>query len=234
MILILGSTHDDILYFENVMVNRKEEMIFDKYKASIGTIFNQEVIVVYDLFTCYESSLIASYIIEKYFVILAFCVGKCIAFSENLKSGDIAISRRVLIGDVNQIKEANVRLGQIPKFPHSFETDPEIVKYLTTSLEKRSYSTYASCAFVSSNVILDSRERIQNIEMNGYVLGHNRNVVCDCTCGGVAIAGHLHKVPVIVIKVIERNLDQEYTTEAYLNVLKHYSDIGKADRKSVV
>ena len=228
MIMILGSTHDDILYFESVMVNKKSEMIFDKYKCQIGTIFNQEVILVWDLYTCYESSLITSYIIEKYFVILIFVVGKCIAFSDNLTGGDIAISRRIMIGDVNQVKEANVRLGQIPNFPHSFESDPEVIKYLTASVEKRSFSKYELCVIVSTNVIMDSRERIKNIEMGGYVLGHNRNVVCDCTSGGVAIAGHLLKVPVISVKVVERGIDEKYSTETYLRVLKHYSDVGKS------
>lgn len=228
MIMILGSTHDDILYFESVMVNKREESIFGKYKAQIGTIFNQEVIVVADIFTGYESSIIASYIIEKYFVILIFVVGKCVAFSPNLKCGDIAISRRVLLGDVNQAKEANVKLGQIPQFPHSFESDPEIIKYLTTSVEKRSYVKYELCAVVSSNCIMDTRERIKNIAMGDYVLGHNRNIVFDCTSGGVAIAGYIHKVPVTAVKVVERSVDQKDTIDSYLKVLEHYSDIGKA------
>ena len=228
MIMILGSTHDDILYFESVMVSKKEEMIFDKYKAVVGTIFNQEVILVWDIYTCYESSLITGYIIEKYYVILVFVVGKCIAFSDNLKGGDIAISRRILIGDVDQIKEANVKLGQIPKFPHSFESDPEIIKYLTASVEKRSFNKYDLCAFVSSNGIMDTREKIHAIEMGGYVLGHNINIVFDCTSGGVAIAGNLFKVPVIAVKVVERKIGEKDTTDTYINVLKHYSDIGKA------
>ena len=228
MIMILGSTHDDILYFESVMVNKKSEVIFGRYPAQIGTIFNQEVIIVYDLYTSYESSLIASYIIEKYYVILIFVVGKCVAFSDNLKGGDIAISRRIMVGDVDQIKEANVKLGQIPKFPHSFESDPEVIKYLTTSVEKRSFVKYDLCAFVSANVILDSQERIKHISSNGYVLGHNVNVVLDCTSGGVAIAGELHKVPVISMKVIERKIEEKYSTDTYIRVLKHYSDVGKA------
>ena len=42
MIVILGSTHDDILYFESVMTNRRDETLFDIYKLEYGTIFNQE------------------------------------------------------------------------------------------------------------------------------------------------------------------------------------------------
>lgn len=228
MIMILGSTHDDILYFESVMVNKKEDLILNKYKVQMGTIFNQEVILVWDIYTCYESSLVASYIIEKYFVILTFVVGKCIAFSDNLKGGDLAISRRVLLGDVNQVKEANVKLGQIPNFPHSYESDVEVVKYLIEAVEKRCFSKYESCAFISSNNILDTREKIKSIEMGGYVLGHNHNIVFDCTSGGVAIASHLHKVPFISMKVVERGIDESYSTNSYIRVLKQYSDVGKA------
>ena len=65
MILILGSTHDDILYYESVMTERHEETIFGAYTIQIGKIYNQEVVLAYDIYTSYMSSLISNYIIEK-------------------------------------------------------------------------------------------------------------------------------------------------------------------------
>ena len=85
MILILGSTHDDILYFESVMTNKKEEKIFDRYSLIFGTIFNQEVVVAYDLHTSYISTFITAYIIQKYFIVLVFVVGRCIAYSKKIQ-----------------------------------------------------------------------------------------------------------------------------------------------------
>ena len=100
MILIVGSTHDDILYFESVMTERHEETIFDIYKIQVGKISNQQVILAYDLYTSYMSLLVTNYILNKYFVILVFSVGKCVTYNNDFKCGDIAVSKRVIFGDV--------------------------------------------------------------------------------------------------------------------------------------
>ena len=56
MIMIIGSQHDDILYFESVITNKKEELIMGKFKVTIGTIFNQAVMLVDQVKTNYLSS----------------------------------------------------------------------------------------------------------------------------------------------------------------------------------
>ena len=61
MIVILGSTHDDVLYFESVMTNRRDETLFDIYKLEYGTIFNQDVVLVYDVYTSYVSGIVTDY-----------------------------------------------------------------------------------------------------------------------------------------------------------------------------
>ena len=70
MIMIVGSQHDDILYFESVITNKREETVLGKFKVTIGTIFNQAVLLVDQMKTNYLSSALTLYLIEKYFVIL--------------------------------------------------------------------------------------------------------------------------------------------------------------------
>lgn len=228
MILILGSTHDDILYFESVLNSRKDDKIFGIYPAELGTIFNQEVIIVYDVYTSIMSALITNYIIEKYFVVLVFVVGKCVSFSSNVNPGDIAISRRVILGDVDQVLEANVKLGQLPHFPRSLESGDDVIGYLSTALEKRSFSRYEISTFISSNSILDKTSRIEHLLMNDYVLGHKNNVVFDCTSGGAFLSSYIHKIPIVAIKAVLKRVDEASDAENYINVLKQYSDIGRA------
>lgn len=228
MIMILGSTHDDVLYFESVMTNKRNEMILDRYPAQIGMIFNQEVILVHSLYTSYISALVTSYIIQKYFVILTFIVGKCVAFNNDFKRGDIALSKRIIVGDVDQIKEANVNLGQLPGFPRSFVTEEEVTQYMSNSIEKRTFANYKPATFVSSNAIVDSQEKLERMYMDGYILGHKDSVVFDCTSGGVAIASYINKIPCVAIKVVERLVGQTSNADNYIKVLKRYSDLGKA------
>ena len=101
MILIIGSSHDDIIYFESIIKNKKEEIILNKFHATNGTIFNQAVMLIHDVYSSYISSSLATYLINKYFVLLIFVVGKCTSASSDVRLGDIAISRRIMFGDVN-------------------------------------------------------------------------------------------------------------------------------------
>ena len=228
MILILGSTHDDILYFESVMTNNREEKLLNIYPLTFGSIFNQEVVLVHDVYTSYISALITSIIIQKYFVVLVFVVGKCVSYSEDVKAGQIAVSKRIILGDVDQVKEANVKLGQIPHLPRSLESSDEVIGYINAALEKRSFAAHTVATFISANAILESREKIKPLIMNDYVLGHKTNIVFDCTSGGAFLSCALYNIPAVAIKVVEKYVDEPSTTENYIGVLKQYSSVGRA------
>ena len=228
MILILGSTHDDILYFESVMTDRKEEDVFGLYKIQIGKIFSQEVILASDIYTSYETSILTHYLIEKYYVILVFVVGKCVSFNDDFKSGEIAIAKRVFLGDVDQIREYNSALGQIPHFPAYFQTEDEITSIIQRGLETRTFTKYHQATFISANAIFDTHNKIQGILADGQIFGKSDHIVFDCISGGVAIACNLTKVTFAVAKVIERKLDNAPNVNYYINVLNEYSNIGKA------
>lgn len=228
MILIVGSTHDDILYFESVMTERHEETVFDIYKIQVGKISNQQVILAYDLYTSYMSSLVTNYILSKYFVILVFVVGKCVTYNNDFKSGDIAVSKRVILGDVDQILETNSRLGQLPHFPRSFYTQDDISDIVLKALEKRSFVHHQTATFISANAIYDDIKKFGHVSADGYVLGHKTNVVFDCISGGVCIACHIAKLPCISVKAVLKQVGEKTTSDLYINVLKKYTDIGKA------
>ena len=66
MFLIVGTNHDDILFYESSLKNKREEIILNHYTALIGMINNQEVMLIHDIYTSYIASSILSYIIDKY------------------------------------------------------------------------------------------------------------------------------------------------------------------------
>ena len=228
MIVIIGSTHDDILYFESVMTNKKEEKFLDSYPLIFGSIFNQEVVLSYDVYTSYISSLIVSYIIQKYFVVLVFVVGKCVAYSDDLNPGDIIVSKRVILGDVDQVREANVKLGQIPHMPRSLESSDEVIGYISSALEKRSFARFSVATIVSTNGIIDRGAKISQLSLNEYLLGHKNNVVFDCVSGGAFLSSTLYKIPVVAVKVCEKKIGDISTADGYISVLKQYSNVGRA------
>jgi len=228
MILIVGSQHDDILYFESVITNKREETVLGKFKVTIGTIFNQAVLLVDQMKTNYLTSALTLYLIEKYFVILVINVGRCVAYTHDIKRLDLAISKNVVLGDVDQVNEDNVKYGQIPGFEQIFESQDDVISYITSALERRTYAPYKNCNYISTSMDYHRADQVKSMAEFGHVFGFENNVVFDNNSGGIALACTLSKVPFISIKVVERYMDEESNVNTYLKAMKEYVNIGKA------
>ena len=222
MIAIVGATHDDILYFESIASNRRKEEILGHYQVSIGTVFNQEVIIVDNLHTSILASAIITDIINKYYINLIIVVGKCSSISNGLKCGDVVISSRIINANVDQIGVKNVVVGQIPTLPRDFPTQMDVINYLVDGLNKRTYAKPNIATFLSSDNQLDFVKDIKGI------FGLEGLLVMDSNSGGVAVACHLHDIPCVSIKVVEKVIGAESKVDHYLKVLDQYVAIGKA------
>ena len=228
MILIVGSQHDDILYFESVMSNKKQEMILGQYPVTIGTIFNQGVVLIDQVKTNYVSSALVLHLIEKYFIFLIFNVGRCVAFTHDIKPLEIAISKRTVAGDVDQVNEDNVKYAQIPGFEQVFVTQDDIIGYLSDAFEKRTYSKVKVSNFISTSVEYHRPEQVNHLKECEHLLGFANNIVFDSNSAGLALAASLKKIAFISVKVVERYIDGNKDINTYLKALKEYTNIGKA------
>ena len=228
MILIIGSTHDDLLYFESVMTRRREEKILDHFRVVFGNIFNQEVCLVEGVYSNYVSSMITLDLIRKHYVILVFAVGRCTALTHNWKLGDIAISRHTITGDVDLMLESETRLGQIPGCPAQFASQNDIVGYFSEQAQRRIDASFREATFVSTNSSYASRSQLDEMLSGDRAFGTNENLVMENALGGIAVACHFGHVPFLGVKVVSRFLDEPYTVEEYATTLRKYIDLGKA------
>ena len=228
MILIVGSQHDDILYFESVMSNKKQEMILGQYPVTIGTIFNQGVVLVDQIKTNYVSSALVLHLIEKYFIFLIFNVGRCVAYTHDIKPLEIALSQRIVAGDVDQISEDNVKFGQIPGFEQVFNCAKDVISYLSDAFEKRTYSKIKLSNYVSTSVEYHRANQVDHLKECEHVLGFANNIVLDTNSAGIALAASLKKVAFVSVKVVERYIDGTKDINTYLKALKEYTNVGKA------
>lgn len=228
MILIVGNTHDDILYFESIMSNRKNERIFEKYDICLGTIFNQEVCLVHNVYTSYVSSAVVTYLINKYFVILTFVVGKCISFTNDLKISDIVISKQLYLADVDQVENAGTKLGQIPGFPQVFDVQSDVIEYLCKAFDKRTFSQYRLATLISSSVSYTDEDQLNEIKANSSLFGEHERVVLDSLSGGVAVACSLYNIPFISVEIVGRHTQESSSAKTYAKVLQNYISVGKA------
>ena len=227
MIMIIGTTHDDVLYFESIMTSKREENVFGNYKVTIGNIFNQEVLLIDQVYTNVLSSALTSALIAKYYVILVVVVGKCIAFSKDWKLGDIALSKITYLGDVDQTADTDAKFGQVPGFPQYFLAQEDVLGYLTAAFEQRLYGAFFHATYVCNNVVFTLRKQLVEISVGETIFGHKERVVLDSNSGGVALACHLTHVPFISAKVVSRFLDKPFTVEEYAETLKRYIDLGR-------
>ena len=227
MIVILGDTHDDILYFDSVLANKKQEVLMNRYKVSIGTIFSQEVIVVHEMVTSVLTSAVLSHILDKYYIDLVISVGRCVSVSRRYKNGDIALSSKVVDINVDLTLFKDVGLSQIPGFDREFMVQDDILGYVATSLEKRERIDYHKVTFLSSDNLSKDIQRYLT-EHNSIFADRDDSFVIDHNSSGVAVASTLRSVPFIVVKVIENKIDQSSSLDSYTKVLSSYIDLGKA------
>ena len=226
MIAIVGTNHDDILYFETAMANKREDMLLKKYKITIGTIFNQEVLLMHGLNTSILSSVLMGAICSQYYIDLIIAVGRCFALSKGLKVGDITISEKVLNIDVDQIDDNDVRLGQIPTLPVEFRVQNDVIGYIEEGLNKRAFITGKRVSVLSCNDV--SNNTLRRVRENAVSLFDLNRTVVDSISGGVAVAGHLYHVPFVSVKVVEKIVGEQWNIDNYIKVLDAYVGADKA------
>lgn len=227
MIVIVGTNHDDILYFDSVLANKREEAILGRYKISLGTIFNQEVIVVHELYTSSLASAVLTYILDRFFVDLVVNVGKCISVNNDIKNCDIVISNTIIDTNVDLTLYHDVTIGEIPGFERVFNIQKDIVDYMIKGLERRTFVNFHHCTVLScDNLSYEMREILKSKKT---IFGiKDEKLVLDQNSAGVALACSLKNVPFLTLKVVENRLEQESKIDTYVKVLAKYIDLGKA------
>lgn len=227
MIVIVGETHDDILYFDSVLANRREETLLNRYKISLGTIFSQEVLIVHELYTSILSSAVLMSILNDYYVDLVISVGRCMIVSDEIKNGDIVVSTKIIDANVDMTMFNDVAMGQIPGFEREFTVQNDIINYLSQGLNRRTSIDYHHAIFLSTDNMSKQMSDFLKERKNIFAL-ENELLVIDQNSSGVAVASYLKSVPFIVIKVAENNLSVANNLESYSMVLSRYIDLGKA------
>ena len=226
MIVIVGDTHDDVLYFETILANKKQEVILDLFKIQTGTLFSQEALVLHDMSTNLLASSVLTYLIQTRIVDLVICVGKCISISEHLKAGDIALSTNVIDANVDLSMFKDVGMAEIPGFSREFPVQDNLYRYLADNLGKRPRIELHGATYLSSDNM--SKDMIEYLKKHKTLFNENEpSFVLDHNSAGIALASVLGGVPFICAKVIEYGIDHSNNLKTYTNVLTRYIDLGK-------
>lgn len=230
MILVIATSKDDVLYLESKMRNKKYEKFTDKCIYFTGIIVGQEICVAYGISTNYMSSVLATYLIEKYNAPVVINVGMARSFTSDLKIGDVFISRDICIADVNLTNRERVKLSEIPNMPEMFIGDIYLVNLLNNVGTKFFNTNLKSGTLISSNNYYESIDDLikLNISDGTEVLGKTKNLALDTEAGGIAVACNLLKVPFVSVKIIQYNIHNDvFSKDNMIKALKMYPSVGK-------
>ena len=227
MILILGSSHDDILYYETQLKNPENEVINGKINVIKGELFGQNIILAYDVYSNYVSSAVTSYLIIKYAVLLVINVGFAQSSENEFKKGDIVASKSVLLGDVDLLVSTKSPLGVIPNLGKTFHASLDFLNLANDFASRFMITNLRQGVFVSSNKDIEKVGDLNSISSGSLILGNHDFIAYDTTLGGVAVASTLLDVPFIAFKVIINNLTSKISTQDKIKALKSFASLGK-------
>lgn len=229
MIVILGSLHEDVLYFETILKNRISGVpIFDRFPIVQGTIFNQDITICYGASTSYLVGPLTEILIQTYKPTILIQTGRCKALTSDWKNGDIAINDINIALDVDQCEYRNVKLGQIPGFDFEYHTNLDIMRLINEAFDKFLIGNVFNARFLSSNAIPGNGEDLKNVSRDGFFLGHHERVVTDSETFSSMIIAHLNNTPFIAVKAVDSKLGEFTGITNYVKTLDTYAKIGKA------
>lgn len=229
MILIVGNNKDDLLYFETIISNKKEEVLFDRFPVIFGTISNQSVVLLRGVYTNELSSMISSYLIEKYYVLFVLKIGKVGTLSKAIKNGDVIISTKIKSTAIDVTDLQGIRLGQVPSLDEEFDTKNDIYSTIVNAFSKRTDIMVRDTVVLSSSVHYTDRKQLETLVYDNRIFNENvDSVVFDSESFGLATACAIHEIPYVLVGVVVNHIGEEFDTRNYINCLKQYSSVGKA------
>lgn len=226
MILILGSVYDDVLYFDTQLKKRREETFKDHFKIIFGELYGQNVVLAYNIFTNYMSSVVTTYLISKYDVIAVINVGsvRCL---DDFKEGDIVYSETLFLGDADVSVFEKVKKGQVPTYPQIFSGNSYFNTLINVYSSKFIISNVKKGNFISLNREIVSIDQLNQIKNENVILGVSKDFIFDSTFGGVALSSATFDVPFVCLKVVISKIKDKVTTLERIRCIKEYANVGK-------
>ncbi|MDD7622623.1 MAG: hypothetical protein SOY33_03335 [Candidatus Onthovivens sp.] len=226
MILILGSVYDDVLYFDTQLKKRREETFKDHFKIIFGELYGQNVVLAYNIFTNYMSSVVTTYLISKYDVIAVINVGsvRCL---DDFKEGDIVYSETLFLGDADVSVFEKVKKGQVPTYPQIFSGNSYFNNLINVYSSKFIISNVKKGNYISLNREIVNIDQLNQIKNENVILGVSKDFIFDSTFGGVALSSATFDVPFVCLKVVISKIKDKVTTLERIRCIKEYANVGK-------
>jgi len=201
MILIIGTTPDDILYFKTKMDLTSTDVIAGKHEVYLGTYSGKDVCVTTTLFSNSLAAMITGICLEKYHPYLVINVGSVHAIDETLHQGDLFLAERIYLGEVDMTPWGDLKYGQINDMPVFYHSEYESIMLIETLNKQMKNKALRRGLLLATDKFYTNREHID------YIINHHFASVAgiaaiDTEAGGIAAACHYFDTPWITLKSI--------------------------------
>ncbi len=220
MILILGSSEDDILYFVNRMHVTATEEFAHRTKAHVGEFARQQIVVSHTGNTMMMSSLMAGILIEKYHPYLVVNVGHAYSISPLLKQGDLFLAERVYLGQVDLTPiSGKLRFGQVPGASLFTHSEDMCLNILEMHNNREANKKMVRGFIVTSNQLMTTIDDVKGLIGKHYKTV-NGIIATDTEVGGIAVACQFFDVPLVCLKAItyEVGNQEQFVTRERIGV----------------
>lgn len=201
MILIIGTTQDDILYFKNRLKISEENKIAMKHPYYVGSFAGKNVCLAHTGYSNIASAIITSFMITKYKPYIVISVGSVASISPNLHQGDLFIAERLHLGDMDLTALGNAKYGQIKDLPVFYSSEDDYIRLIQTLNSRTENLNIGRGPLVSVNTFHTNQKAANELIKKNFSHIENK-IALDTESGGVVSACFIHDVPWLLLKAV--------------------------------
>lgn len=208
MILLVGTTPDDILYYKNRMKITKKAEIHPGHPYYLGRFANKDIALTYTGNSNLMSAVISSYMIKTYEPYVVIAIGSLYSASQKLKQGDLFIAERLYMGDVDYASFEDLHFAQALHMQSYYTTEEEYIKYIEILNSQSHNLTLVRGPLISMNkfyVDFDAAQKV--VKKQESFLGGA--VAFDTEAGGIVAACNFFQTPWLLLKSISYEIGND-------------------------
>lgn len=208
MILILGTTPDDILYYQNQMKITDKGIIRGNHPYYVGSFGGKEICLTYTGNTTILASAITSFMISTFEPYITISVGTVWGFSKGVNQGDLFIAERVYIGDTDFESFNNLIFSEAINIDSYYTSEDTYIRHLERLNSTSGNLVINRGPIISVNKFLKSRAEAQKIidRQHNYLSG---KTAFDSEVGGIAATCKFYRIPWLIVKAVSYEIGNE-------------------------
>lgn len=201
MIVILGTTPDDILYIRNRMILKEKGALKGGHFYYVGYYAGKEVALTHTGNSNFISGVIATYMIRKFDPYLVLAVGSCSSASEGLNQGDYFIAERVYLGDFDFNSFEDRKFTSALNMNSYYITHDNYIRHIERLNSASGNFKLVRGPLISVNKFYKSRKEAQEVidKQENYLGG---KTAFDTEMGSIVTACRFYDVAWLFIKSI--------------------------------